>query len=76
MFIKLHGVISNEKIVINVKYIEVMQEISKDSKKYASYYQAGARSLIRVNGKTIPIKETITQVENRMKALGGAPDEG
>ena len=76
MFIKLHGVISNEKIVINVKYIEVMQEISKDSKNYASYYQAGARSLIRVNGKTLPVKETIIQIENRMKSLGGDKDEG
>lgn len=70
MFLKLHGIISNEKILINTEYIEAIQEITSDSKTYKAYFEAGAKSVIRVGGKTLPVKESVTQIENKFKAGG------
>lgn len=68
MFLKLHGVMSNEKILINTEFIEAVQEISPDSKTYKAYYEAGAKTVIRVGGKTLPVKESVQQIENRFKS--------
>jgi len=68
MFLKLHGVMSNEKILINTEFIEAVQEISPDSKTYKAYYEAGAKTAIRVGGKTLPVKESVQQIENRFKS--------
>ena len=70
MFLKLHGIISNEKILINPEYIEAIQEITSDSKTYKAYFDAGAKTVIRIGGKTLPTKESVTQIENRFKAGG------
>lgn len=70
MFLKLHGIISNEKILINPEYIEAIQEITSDSKTYKAYFDAGAKTVIRIGGKTLPVKESVTQIENRFKAGG------
>lgn len=70
MFLKLHGIISNEKIIINTEYIEAIQEITSDSKTYKAYFDAGAKSVIRIGGKTLPAKESVTQIENKFKAGG------
>ena len=51
MFLKLHGVMSNEKILINTEFIEAVQEISPDSKTYKAYYEAGAKTVIRVRSR-------------------------
>lgn len=70
MFLKLHGIISNEKILINTEYIEAIQEITSDSKTYKAYFDAGAKSVIRIGGRTLPVKESVTQIENKFKAGG------
>ena len=70
MFLKLHGIISNEKIIINTEYIEAIQEITSDSKTYKAYFDAGAKSVIRIGGRTLPVKESVTQIENKFKAGG------
>ena len=70
MILKLHGIISNEKILINTEYIEAIQEITSDSKTYKTYYEAGAKSVIRIGGRTLPVKESVTQIENKFKAGG------
>ena len=67
MFLTLH-LESDEKININTDYIEAIQEITEGSKYYSTYGQAGAKTVIRVGGKTLPIKESIQQIENRFKA--------
>lgn len=78
MFLKLHGVMSNEKILINTNYIEAIQEITEGSKYYSTYGQAGAKTVIRVGGKTLPVKESVRQIENRFNGpvpkvmIGGA----
>jgi uncharacterized protein (DUF1330 family) len=70
MFLKLHGIFSNEKIIINTEYIEAIQEITSDSKTYKAYFEAGAKSVIRIGGRTLPVKESVTQIENKFKAGG------
>ncbi len=61
MFLKLHGTISNEKIIINTEYIEAIQEITSASKTYKAYFDAGA--------KTLPVKESVVQIENKFKSF-------
>lgn len=70
MFLKLHGIISNEKILINIEYIEAIQEISDKSKTYKTYFDAGAKTVIRIGGRTLPVKESVTQILNKFKAGG------
>jgi len=67
MFLKLHGVMSNEKILVNTDFIEAIQEISEGSKYYSTYGKAGAKTVIRVGGKTLPVKESVIQIENKFK---------
>jgi len=77
MFIKLHGV-KNIRMIINIDEIKAIQEITEDS-KHAIYLESGAKTLIHIDDKLLPIKESIIQVENKLKklgALGGAGDEG
>ena len=69
MFLKLHGILSNEKIVINTEYIEAIQEITSASKTYKAYFDAGAKTVIRVGGKTLPVKESVVQIENKFKSF-------
>ena len=69
MFLKLHGILSNEKIIINTAYIEAIQEISDKSKTYKTYFDAGAKTVIKIGGTPLPVKESVTQIENKFKAL-------
>ena len=68
MFIKLHG-IKNIRMIVNVDEIKAIQEITEDS-KHAIYMESGAKTLIHIDDKLLPIKESIIQVENKLKKLG------
>ena len=68
MFIKLHGV-KGIRLIVNINEIKVMQEITHDS-KYAVNLEHGAKSLIQIDDKLIPIKESIIQLENILKKHG------
>ena len=57
MFIKLHGV-KGARLLFNVDHIRAFQEITEDS-KYAVNKESGAKSLIQVDDKLIPVRESI-----------------
>ena len=67
MFIKLHG-ISGNRLIINVSAIKAFQEITENS-IYAKYLQQGAKTIIQINDKLIPIKNSIVQIENILKKV-------
>lgn len=73
MFIKLHGV-KGARILFNVEHIRAIQEITDDS-KYAVNKESGAKSLIQVDDKLIPVRESIVEIQNIIKKaelFGGA----
>lgn len=77
MFIKLHGV-KGARILVNVDHIRAFQEITDDS-KYAVNKESGAKSLIQIDDKLVPVKDSITQISHALKKsklIGGAGDEG
>lgn len=67
MFIKLHGIVDNNRIVINVDKIEAMQEIKKGSKYIDFHTKNGAKTVISINGNTVPVMESITQIEHILR---------
>lgn len=64
MFIKLHGAVCNNRIAFNVDHIEAIQEIKEGSKYYDFHTKNGAKSIISISGNSIPVKESITQIEH------------
>lgn len=73
MFIKLHGV-KGARLLFNVVHIRAFQEITEDS-KYAVNKESGAKSLIQVDDKLIPVRESIVEIQNIIKKaelFGGA----
>lgn len=70
MFIQLHGLINNERLLISTDQIEAIQELKKGSKYYETYSKSGAKSILRVNGQILPVKETIVQITHVMKRTG------
>lgn len=87
MFIQLHGV-KGARILFNVDHIRAFQEITDDS-KYAVNKASGAKSLVQVDDKLVPVKDSITQINHVLKnsglfgtyyklptkVIGGAADE-
>ena len=67
MFIKLHGIVENNRIIINVNHIEAIQEIKFGSKYIEFYVKNDAKTVISIQGNTIPVKESITQIEHMLK---------
>lgn len=88
MFIQLHGV-KGARILVNVDHIRAFQEITDDS-KYAVNKESGAKSLIQIDDKLVPVRDSITQINHILKkaglfgayyktpieVFGGAGDEG
>ena len=68
MFIKLHGAVGN-KLIVNIHAIKAIQEVTQES-KYAEYLKHGAKTLIQIDDKLVPVKESIVQIENIFKKLG------
>lgn len=87
MFIQLHGV-KGARILFNLDHIRAFQEITDDS-KYAVNKASGAKSLVQVDDKLVPVKDSITQINHILKnsglfgtyyklptkVIGGAADE-
>lgn len=62
MFLKVHAIVHNERILLNVDEIDSVQELKEGSKYYEAY--PGAKSVIRINDKVLPVKETVVQIEH------------
>lgn len=70
MFIGLKGV-KGARLIFNVDHIRAFQEITSES-KYAEYLASGAKTMVQLDDKLVPVKETIIQVKNILNHLGGA----
>lgn len=70
MFIKLHGVIDNNRVIVNVNHIEAIQEIKMGSKYYKFHTESGAKTVIGISGEPLLIKESITQIEHLLQKTG------
>lgn len=68
MFIQLHGV-KGARILFNVDHIRAFQEIT-DNSKYAEYLESGAKSLVQVDDKLVPVRDSITQINHILKNTG------
>ena len=68
MFIKFHGAVGN-RLIVNISAIKAMQEVTKES-KYAEYLDHGAKTLLQIDDKLVPVKESVIQIENMLKKLG------
>ncbi len=68
MFIQLHGV-KGARILFNVDHIRAFQEITDDS-KYAVNKASGAKSLVQVDDKLVPVRDSITQINHILKNTG------
>lgn len=76
MFIQLHGV-KGARLVVNVDHVRAFQEITDDS-KYAVYMESGAKSLVQIDDKLVPVRDSITQISHALrkaKLIGGAENE-
>lgn len=87
MFIQLHGV-KGARLLINIEHVRAFQEITDDS-KYAVNKESGAKSLVQIDDKLVPVKDSITQINHILKnsglfgtyyklptkVIGGAADE-
>lgn len=67
MFLKLHGMIDNNRLLINVDFVEAIQEIKEGSKYYEYHTKMGAKTVISMEKGIIVAKESITQIENMLK---------
>lgn len=65
MFIKLHGV-KGARLLFNLDHVRAAQEITDDS-KYAVNKESGAKSLVQVDDKLIPVRESIIEIQNILK---------
>lgn len=68
MFIKLHGV-KGARLLINPDHVRAFQEITDDS-KYAVNKEWGAKSLVQVDDKLVPVKDSIIEINNILKKSG------
>lgn len=65
MFIQLHGV-KGARLLINIEHVRAFQEITDDS-KYAVNKESGAKSLVQIDDKLVPVKDSILEIRNIMK---------
>ena len=68
MFIQLHGV-KGARLLINIEHVRAFQEITDDS-KYAVNKESGAKSLVQIDDKLVPVKDSITQINHILKGIG------
>lgn len=68
MFIQLHGV-KGARLLINIEHVRAFQEITDDS-KYAVNKESGAKSLVQIDDKLVPVRDSITQINHILKNTG------
>ena len=76
MFIQLNG-LKCIRLIVNPDHIRAFQEITSDS-KYAEYISEGAKTMVQIDDKIVPVKNSITQIAHTLKKLGligGAENE-
>lgn len=62
MFISLRG-LKQSRLIINLDHVRAFQEITPDS-KYAEYIESGAHTMVQIDDKVVPVKDTIIQIKN------------
>ncbi len=67
MFIGLKGV-KGARLIFNVDHIRAFQEITSES-KYAEYLASGAQTMVQLDDKLVPVKESIIQIRNQLRKI-------
>lgn len=62
MFIPLKG-LKNSRLSVNLDHVRAFQEITPDS-KYSEYLTSGAHTMVQIDDKVVPVKDTIIQIKN------------
>ena len=62
MFISLRG-LNQSRLIVNTDHVRAFQEITSGS-KYAEYLTSGAHTMVQIDDKVVPVKDTIIQIKN------------
>ena len=62
MFISLHG-LNSTRLIVNLNHVRAFQEITNES-KYKNLLESGAKTVIQIDDKLVPIKDSIVQIKN------------
>ena len=61
MYIALRGI--KTRLIVNLDHVRAFQEITKDS-KYSEFMPSGAKSMVQIDDKLVPVKDSIIQIRN------------
>lgn len=69
MFIALRS-LKTVRLIVNLDHVRAFQEITPDS-KYAEYLESGAHTMVQIDDKVVPVKDTIIQIKNIINKIQG-----
>ena len=61
MYIALRGI--KARLIVNLDHVRAFQEVTEDS-KYSEYLASGAKSMVQIDDKLVPVKDSIIQIRN------------
>ena len=67
MYIALRG-LKTVRLLVNLDHVRAFQEITSDS-KYAEYIPSGAKTMVQIDDKVVPVKDTIIQIRNQLRKI-------
>lgn len=61
MYIALRGI--KARLIVNLDHVRAFQEVTEDS-KCSEYLASGAKSMVQIDDKLVPVKDSIIQIRN------------
>lgn len=66
MYIALRGI--KARLIVNLDHVRAFQEVTEDS-KYSEYLASGAKSMVQIDDKLVPVKDSIIQIKNLINKM-------
>ena len=66
MYIALRGI--KARLIVNLDHVRAFQEVTEDS-KYSEYLASGAKSMVQIDDKLVPVKDSIIQIRNILNKI-------
>ena len=66
MYIGLRGI--KARLIVNLDHVRAFQEVTEDS-KYSEYLASGAKSMVQIDDKLVPVKDSIIQIRNILNKI-------
>jgi len=66
MYIGLRGI--KARLIVNLDHVRAFQEVTADS-KYSEYLASGAKSMVQIDDKLVPVKDSIIQIRNILNKI-------